>query len=252
MLNDPRGLAENVSIWLRSFMSQASKDTFVLGVSGGLDSAVAFRLAQMTGLRIQPIFLPKHVAQAERIGPRVKELLGTESDRLITNEIEMLSWIRPLVAFTDEQRKAKAIGNFHARIRMATLYYYAELFGGIVLGTTNLPEWHVGYFTKWGDGAVDCEPLRSLLKEEVYQLGREGFDVPVPDSILDVAPSAELWNGQTDEDEMGFTYADIDAFLDGRDGVSSEVVAKIQALHEATGHKRRESPHFTFIRSQAV
>lgn len=243
MLSDPKMTAKEISTWMKIEMNRMEKDTFVLGVSGGIDSAVSYKLAKMTGLNIKPIFLPRNVVQAEEIGPRVKELLGDDAGGLIVNEIELLSWTKPLLPFSDERAGAKAVGNFHARIRMATLYYYAELFGGIVLGTTNWPEYHIGYFTKWGDGAVDTEPLRRLLKEEVYQLARDGFEVPVPDSILNAKPSAELWVGQTDEGELGFTYDDIDSFLKGDfESLDPEVVQKIRTLHRGTSHKRNGVP----------
>lgn len=244
MLRNAAAIARDISDWMKKFMEDIGKNVFVIGVSGGIDSAVAFRLAQATGLETQPVFLPSGRAQSEELMSRVNDLLsGGDHLPLITNEIDQIVSINTLLPIYDEDKRNKALGNLSARTRMAILYYYAELTGGIVLGTTNLPEWHLGYFTKWGDGAVDIEPLRSFLKSEVFQLGREGFSNPVPDSILNAAPSAGLWEGQTDEDEMGFTYGDVDAYLSGCK-IPQKSVEKIEKLHRITQHKREESPFF--------
>ena len=245
MLSDPKLVAKEISGWMSDYAKATGKKSLVIGVSGGVDSAVCYRLSMMTGLAVHPIFLPRDLIQAEVLMPLVQELLIPDDISPVTNEIEVLSWSKPLQPFPEEDQGGglRALGNFHARIRMAALYYYSELFDGLVVGTTNMSEWYIGYFTKWGDGGVDIEPIQGLLKSEVYQLGAEGFDNPVPKSILSTPPSAGLWSGQTDEGEMGFTYDQLEDHIMGRgDDLPLDVAERIISLHESTNHKRDPVP----------
>lgn len=132
---------------------------------------------------------------------------------------------------------------------MAKLYLVAELHNGIVVGTTNAAEWLLGYFTKWGDGAVDVEPIRDLLKKEVFQLGREGFEVPVPESILQTAPSANLEDGQTDEGDFAtFTYDDLDVVVANQQGaflaIANDRLESIEKWAKFSEHKKTETPYY--------
>jgi NAD+ synthase len=127
-----------------------------------------------------------------------------------------------------------ATANLKPRLRMTTLYAFANLLGYHVLGTGNLDELTVGYFTKFGDGGCDLLPLGSLAKGEVRDLARE---LGVPRQIIDKPPSAGLWSGQTDEGEMGLTYGDLDAFVRGGE-IAPAARARIEALRDASAHKR--------------
>ena len=119
---------------------------------------------------------------------------------------------------------------------MSALYFLANSLNYLVVGTGNRSELTVGYFTKHGDGAVDLLPLGRLLKSEVRMLARE---LEVPAAIIDKAPSAGLWVGQTDEDEMGFSYADLERYLtDGPDAVSPAMAMRIERLVRTSDHKR--------------
>jgi NAD+ synthase len=129
---------------------------------------------------------------------------------------------------------------------MTALYYLAQANNYLVAGTGNRPELMVGFFTKWGDGGVDLEPLGELYKHEVRALGQA---LGVPQPIIDRAPSPGLWPGQTDEGEMGITYAAIDAILDAWDrGVEPdqppESIAKVKAMVARSEHKRAMPPAF--------
>jgi NAD+ synthase len=133
-------------------------------------------------------------------------------------------------------RAAKS--NLKSRLRMITLYYHANLMGYLVVGSSNKSELAVGYFTKWGDGGVDIMPLGNLVKQQVVELA-EYLGVPRP--IIDKPPSAGLWEGQTDEQEMGFTYKELDRFLTiGR--ADGEAKLKIQSLMAKNQHKRTLPP----------
>jgi NAD+ synthase len=132
------------------------------------------------------------------------------------------------------------IANIKPRLRMATLYFVANSLNYLVAGTGNRSELTIGYFTKYGDGGVDLLPIGHLLKSDVRSLARE---LGIPQSIIDKAPSAGLWIGQTDEEEMGFTYADLENYLTGGpDGVSPALAMRLERMIRATEHKRASPP----------
>lgn len=245
MLSNPKQVALEISEWMIKRLDESGRKSFVVGVSGGIDSAVAFRLAQLTGRPYNAVFLPKDEEQDERLRPLVEELCGFAPSKIYIDEFLDLDALPYMHG--DPAKRKLAYGNVAARARMISLYYMAEYFEGIVVGTTNAAEAYIGYYTKYGDGGVDIEPICGLLKHEVYQLGREGFDVPVPDSILNIAPSANLWPGQTDEDEMGFSYDQLDAYIGMKGGLSSTTplawTGRIDAMHARTEHKRNVPPH---------
>ena len=244
MLSEPKTTTQQISEWLCNQLYDAERNSFILGVSGGIDSAVVFRLLQMTGKPFHCYFLPKNKKQEKELEPLVLELCGDVNfDTIYLDDfvnVECLPYIH------DANKRNIALGNLYARMRMSILYYHSEYYKGLVVGTTNLAEWEVGYFTKYGDGGVDVEPIIGLLKHEVYQLARDGFDNPVPDSILEAIPSAGLWDGQTDEGEMGISYDDLDErILHGKDKISPEVFHRIEELSRKSGHKH-EMPKSLF------
>ena len=123
---------------------------------------------------------------------------------------------------------------------MTTLYFVANSLNYLVAGTGNRSELTIGYFTKYGDGGVDLLPIAPLLKSDVRAMAAE-LDVPQP--IIDKAPSAGLWLGQTDEDEMGFTYADLENYLTkGPETVAPALALRIERLERASQHKRALAP----------
>ena len=137
-----------------------------------------------------------------------------------------------------EVREALARANLRPRLRMASLYYFANRLNYLVVGTGNRSELEVGYFTKYGDGGVDLLPLGALLKRQVRALAAH-LGVPAP--IIEKPPSAGLWEGQTDEGEMGFSYADLDRYLAGGK-VPAALGERIEAMRTASEHKRRPPP----------
>ena len=123
---------------------------------------------------------------------------------------------------------------------MTTLYYVANSLNYLVAGTGNRSELEIGYFTKYGDGGVDLLPIGRLLKSEVRELARE---LEVPEPVIAKAPSAGLWLGQTDEHEMGFSYADLESYLtNGPDAVAPALAMRIERLVRASEHKRALPP----------
>ena len=131
-----------------------------------------------------------------------------------------------------------AQSNLKARLRMVTLYYHANRIKYMVVGSGNRSELSIGYFTKWGDGGVDIMPIGNLVKKQVVELAQH---LGIPKEIIDKPPSAGLWQGQTDEGEMGLTYQDLDSYLTtGR--ADAKVKSKIEAIIAINRHKRTLPP----------
>jgi NAD+ synthase len=145
-----------------------------------------------------------------------------------------------------EQRRRLALANIKPRLRMTTLYYLANRYNGLVVGTGNKTELSIGYFTKYGDGGVDILPLGDLDKTTVRALARQ---LGVPEPVITKAPSAGLWEGQTDEGEIGITYEELDRALAAiaageSDSLAPRTVERVASLAAASEHKRRPAPMF--------
>jgi NAD+ synthase len=141
---------------------------------------------------------------------------------------------------TDDIRARVPRANVKPRLRMATLYFVANRLNYLVAGTGNRSEITIGYYTKYGDGGVDLLPIGRLVKREVWELARE---LGVPSRVIDKAPTAGLWLGQTDEAEMGFTYAELEQFiLEGHSAVPPETARRIEHLVKISEHKRALPP----------
>ncbi|MCL4340596.1 MAG: NAD+ synthase [Candidatus Thermoplasmatota archaeon] len=210
----------------------------VIGVSGGIDSAVVLHL------------LSRSVPQEKIIALYLPE---RDSDGANRNDIMELSKSTGIPIRTVEINPATnalsemlhpvdrvSIGNMKSRIRMTVLYYFANANQGIVVGTTNRTELMVGYYTKFGDGACDMEPIMHLLKREVRELA--GY-LGVPESIIRKKPTAGLWAGQTDEEELGMTYDEMDTAIvnifDKGQSPRTPVEKKVMDLYRSSEHKRR-------------
>lgn len=212
-------------------------DGYALGVSGGIDSAVAAFLLAKTGAPVTCLMLPSDVSpstDAEH-AELVLEAAGLTGDVVPIAPMydAVMGQIEPLLGEA-ETRVNVLRGNLQARLRMVTLFTVAQSRRAIVVGTDNAPEWYTGYFTKFGDGASDVVPLLHLSKGQVYELARY---LGVPEVVINKAPSAGLWAGQTDEGEMGVTYDEIDAHLRG-EAVSDSALERIAFWHNRSHHKR--------------
>lgn len=229
-------LAAHLTEWIAAEVKASGGAGAVFGLSGGIDSAVVAALAK----RAFPhhtlgVVMPCHSdpADAEDAAvvahhfdlPATTVDLGPVYDLLL----ETLS-----ASSTDLPENRLAAANLKPRLRMTTLYAFANELDYRVLGTGNRSELAVGYFTKHGDGGVDFLPLGSLVKDEVRDLARH---LGVPERIITKPPSAGLWADQTDEAEMGLTYEELDAYLLTREA-SPAVKAKVDAMNAASEHKR--------------
>ena len=237
---------------MRQQAAAAGARGLVVGLSGGIDSAVVARLCQlaMPGAAIG-VVLPCHsdprdqddarlLAAHFRL-PTVTIALERPFDALLeVGRTAVTEASRDLSAEPmpppDDPRSRMPIANVKPRLRMASLYFVANSLNYLVAGTGNRCELAIGYFTKYGDGGVDLLPIGRLLKSEVRAMAR---DLGVPSAIIEKPPSAGLWLGQTDEGEMGFTYANLETYLtDGPDAVAPAVAMKIERLMRASEHKR--------------
>ena len=239
--------------WLRARVHEAGARGIVVGLSGGIDSAVVARVAQMACPdAVMTVIMPAQSdprdAQdaklvAEAFGLPVMTIdLTRPFDALLVQAQQGLGTWPPGTAPEDETFARLAQANLKPRLRMTTLYYVANRLNYLVAGTGNRTEIAIGYYTKYGDGGVDLLPLGALVKSEVRALARE-LGVPAP--IIEKPPSAGLWMGQTDEGEMGFTYAELeDYLLRGPDAVAPATVMKIERLARASEHKRHLPPTF--------
>ena len=211
----------------------------VIGLSGGIDSTVVAYLAvrALGKAKVFGLCLP-FKKQEYQSSVKVAKLLG------INYAVAKLDSIGDAAfEYEDLFNEDLVKGNFLARIRMSMLYAVASKMKRLVIGTTNKSEYEVGYFTKWGDGAADLEPIIDLYKTELKELAKH---LRVPNEYIGKVPSAELWEGQTDEKELGMNYEDLDKVLKAIDSnimnVSYENLWKVQDLITKAEHKKEAVP----------
>lgn len=246
-------LGDQMTGWLRQQVSEAGSRGIVVGLSGGVDSAVVARVAQLAmGDAVVGVIMPAHSDPQDEADARlVAAHFGLQTvtvdlagpyDALLDDARRALAAAPSIGAPADESVYKLALANVKPRLRMTTLYFIANRLNYLVAGTGNRSEIAIGYYTKYGDGGVDALPLASLLKSQVRALA---VDLGVPARVIDKAPSAGLWLGQTDEGEMGFTYAELEEYLErGPDALAPALVLKIERLARASDHKRRMPPVF--------
>lgn len=232
--------AERIGEWLATRVKDAGASGVVVGLSGGVDSAVVAAIASRTlPGRVWGYILPCHSAEADARDARlVARHLGIEAQ---TVELDAaFDALLPVLEAAGGPAKPLARANVKPRLRMIALNFMAAQKNALVAGTGNASELYVGYFTKWGDGGVDLLPIGHLVKTEVRLLGRA---LGLPTAIVERTPSAGLWEGQSDEAEMGFTYEELDAYIRrGASAVAPEVAARIAEMHRRSEHKRHMPP----------
>jgi NAD+ synthase len=206
-------IAGFISSWMNDYADTANIDSFVVGVSGGIDSAVTATLCLMTGRPVYVVDMPIHQASSEV--ERSRELCKLLESRF--NNFEMITV--PLTEVYEATKSALpeiedisgglTFANTRARLRMTTLYALAAQRRALVVGTGNkIEDYGVGFFTKYGDGGVDISPIADLVKSEVYKVGEA---IGVPRSILEAAPTDGLWgDDRTDEDQIGASYPELE------------------------------------------
>ena len=210
-----------------------SASGIVVGMAGGIDSSVVASLCvkALGNRRVTALIMPEHEVTMLRDVNDAKQLASELNIRCYIYPIDgILSAIIKCQPLDDK----KTLGNAKARARMILLYAYANMHHYLVAGTGNKSELLTGYFTKYGDGGVDFLPIADLYKTEVIKLAKH---LGIPKAIIDKTPTAGLWRGQTDEDELGMSYAELDAILKG-DKKQPAKVKKVKELMEKSHHKR--------------
>src|SRR6056297_2802505 len=243
---------EHLVEFIRETAESAGTDRAVLGVSGGIDSTLTAYLAveALGEENLHGLVMPGEVSREDNMSDAewVAQELEIPYDVFEINPIvdELLD------TYPEAEDDRVAVGNARARTRAVLNYLVANHENALVLGTGNRSEALVGYFTKYGDGAVDCHPIGNLYKQQVRQLARH---VGVPDDVVTKTPTAGLWAGQTDEDELGIGYDTLDAILalhvDGElsPGATArildldrETIERIATMHRRSAHKRSRPP----------
>jgi len=219
--------------WLRETVVAAKAKGVVLGLSGGIDSAVAAALCK----RAFPedtlcLILPCHSNPKDEEDARLAaEKLELRLERVLLDPVyDILS----KSIGSDQSDSRLLLGNIKSRLRMVTLYYYAGKNNYLVVGPTNKSELTIGYFTKHGDSGVDIMPIADFVKSEIYELAKY---LGVPDELIYKAPTAGLWENQTDEDEMKMSYKELDDYIANGEADAS-IKNRVDAMHNASKHKR--------------
>lgn len=243
-------VANHIANWLKEYAVQAGVNGFVIGISGGVDSAVTSTLCAMTGLKVLCVEMPihqdpSHVTRAQEHIKYLKTTYGNVSDIRSNLTPVFESFKEEMIAEGDQATIDMALANTRARLRMTTLYYYAGLYKLLVAGTGNkVEDFGVGFFTKYGDGGVDLSPIADLMKSQIYELGHY---LKIPNSILEAVPSDGLFgDARSDEAQIGASYPELEWAMsmdengksaDDFSGREKEVFTIYKRFNRANQHK---------------
>lgn len=241
---------EHIVDWLKAYLEKSGSKGFVVGISGGVDSAVTSALAARTGRPTLCVEMPIHqspeqVTRAQRHIKKLHESYSNVSQSRVDLTGVFQSFLGQLPEAADSDLRELALVNTRARLRMTTLYYFAGLHRYLVAGTGNkVEDFGVGFFTKYGDGGVDISPIADLTKTEVFALGKQ---LGVIDEILNAPPTDGLWgDDRTDEDQIGASYPELEWAMEQHeknrkisefDGRKREVFEIYLKLHRSNLHK---------------
>lgn len=252
---DVADVNNQIVTWLKTYAENAKVAGFVIGISGGVDSAVTSTLCAQTGLKVVCVEMPIHQAEnqvsrgrehIEQLKKRFANVSDAKAD--LTAVFDVFKNEMPVDASND--MISLSLANTRARLRMTTLYYYAGIYGLLVAGTGNkVEDFGVGFYTKYGDGGVDLSPIADLMKSEVYKLGKY---LQIPDSIQTAAPTDGLFgDSRTDEEQLGASYDELEWAMKqaetGKKPVdfsdrNKKVLEIYLRLNMANKHKMKEIP----------
>ena len=244
-------VADHIIRWLDAYSGNSGVEAYVVGVSGGIDSAVTATLCAQTGRPTFIVNMPIHQAssEVERSSELIQMLCSiyknvSSIDVDLTGVYDALKSVLPAV---EDKSNGLALANTRARLRMSTLYALAQERGALVVGTGNkVEDFGVGFFTKYGDGGVDISPIADLVKSEVFLLGAH---LDVPESILKAAPTDGLWgDDRNDEEQIGASYPELEqamsfngdpSTLTGREKEVYEIYSRLNKINQ---HKMNPIP----------
>jgi len=233
-LNDIDKECRQISDWIKDTVVSANASGVVLGLSGGIDSAVAAALCKNafpdnTLCLIMPCYSDSKDEEHARL---IAKKLDLEVKKIDLNPIYDSFRIEVGTILAESK---ELLGNVKSRLRMITLYYFAASYNYLVIGPTNKSEFTIGYFTKHGDSGVDIMPIADYIKEEVFELAKF---LGIPEEIINKIPTAGLWEGQTDEKEMNITYKQLDNHI-VYDDSDLDIRKKIDSMVFKSEHKRK-------------
>lgn len=248
-------IAQHITNWLKDYAKKSKMNGFVIGISGGIDSAVVSTLAAKTGLKTLVIEMPirqkyDQITRAQEHILFLKKNFNNVEDLNIDLNQTFTCFKESMTPFSiNNENRDLAFANARSRLRMLTLYYFGQIHGLLVTGTGNkIEDFGVGFFTKYGDGGVDISPIGDLKKTEVYTLAKE---LNIIESIQNAVPTDGLWdNEKTDEEQMGASYPELEWAMElydthkaeDFDGRKKEVFEIYDRLHKAMQHKINPIP----------
>ena len=241
-IKDYLGLKRRIVDWIKTYNVTNGIKSLVVGVSGGIDSAVVSTLCAETGLDVYALGMPIHQNKdQESLSDSHLDWLKNKYSNVTTLKFDLTNTFDTFKY--DLERYATnelALANTRSRLRMVTLYQIAGQFGGIVVGTGNkVEDYGIGFYTKYGDGGVDIAPIADLYKTEVRELG--GY-MGVMRDIIDATPTDGLWDdGRNDEDQIGATYAELEEAMESGTGKAVDILSRFNRQNR---HKMEPIPTF--------
>ena len=242
-IKDYSELRRRIVDWLFEYCEKAGTESFVIGVSGGVDSAVASTLAAKTGKKVFALGMPIHQNEEQKELSEAHLLwLERNFPNVVTLRFDLTDTFE---TFKKDLRRHgvgdHALANTRSRLRMVTLYQIAGNNKGLVVGTGNkVEDYGVGFYTKYGDGGVDIAPIADLYKTEVWELGKF---LGIDSRIIEAKPTDGLWDdGRTDEDQLGASYEELEKVMETGTGSAIHILHK---FNQANKHKMEPIPTFT-------
>ena len=242
-ITDYPKLKTDIKNWMTDYIKSSGMNCFIVGVSGGIDSAVASTLAAETEYPIFALGMPIHQKEEqETLSDAHLKWLSEKYSNVESHKVDLTNTFDTFKH--DLERYATdnhALANTRSRLRMVTLYQFAGQYKGIVVGTGNkVEDYGVGFYTKYGDGGVDIAPIADLYKSEVWNLGKV---LGVDSRIIEAKPTDGLWDdGRTDEDQLGATYTELEEAMETGQGSGLKVLEKYATMN---AHKMNPIPTFT-------
>jgi NAD+ synthase len=254
---DYKELSEQIQNWIVDYVSKNNIETLVIGVSGGIDSAVVSTLCSRTGIQTIAVGMPLNSKPVNtKLSQLQLDFLSNLNVKTIEIELtETFKSFESLISSTFVSQLANA--NSKSRLRMMTLYHIATVVNGIVVGTGNkVEDFGVGFFTKYGDGGVDISPIADLYKTEVRELGRY---LGIPQEIIDATPTDGLWDDdRNDEEQIGATYEELEWVMEH--GIHKQVYTEkefnilriYESFNKKNNHKMVPIPIFDLKENEII